>query len=164
MAYNDYSVWQQWGHSSNHDNKLWFLAGKIGAGPWLDVGCNTGLLLGRVSGGIGIDLCVALHQAHWDGHTVAFASALELPFRDKQFKTVVLCSVLEQIPDWPQALAEARRVGCRVVGTAPVPGASPWGAIGQTQWTASVIPPEALQQLGATIEPINPAHYYFLLD
>jgi SAM-dependent methyltransferase len=44
------------------------------------------------------------------GLTVVRADAAVLPFASGSVDAVVLCSMLHHVPDWPEALAEARRI------------------------------------------------------
>lgn len=84
--------------------------------PVLDVGCGDGFLA-RVAFGekleAGIDLDEgevgrAIKSASYQKALVA--SATEIPFKDRSFKTVVSNCVLEHIPDIDKALSEIRRV------------------------------------------------------
>ena len=110
------------------------------SGRWLDIGCNIGVLLEEVPNGVGVDASeLMVAEAVRRGRDVRLADACHLPFADKEFDTVVLSCVLEQIPDWRAALAEAKRVGRRVIGINPIPGASQWGVIQGA--VKSIIPP-----------------------
>lgn len=81
----------------------------------LDVGCGTGTMLihlKRYGCTYGVDMD---HEAvgfckERDLHTVAQATAENLPFEDGAFDLVTFLDVLEHIPDQDSALAEARRI------------------------------------------------------
>lgn len=97
----------------------------------LDVGCGTGLLLGRIAGrapGVrlaGVDLTrEMIHQAHarlgYEGR-LAVANLNRLPFADAVFDAVTISSVLHYLPDAGCAFSETARVlrpGGRLVITA----------------------------------------------
>jgi hypothetical protein len=87
------------------------------------------------------------------GGLVKLGKAEKLPFKDKEFDTVVLSCVLEQCEMPQEALQEAMRVGKRVIGINPYPG-SRWGKIGG--WVKSVIKPNFKY-----IEKIDDERYYF---
>lgn len=146
------------GVSAVGQQKYDFLAQRI-SGQWLDVGCNTGELLRRVPGGVGVDASLYPLQVGVGG---AQAQAQALPFADNTFDTVVLCSVLEQCTDWKSVLTEALRVirrGGKVIGTVPYPGTR-YGVVGYTQWTRVVIAPEEFTY----VEAINDEHYFFAVE
>ena len=112
------------------------------SGRWLDVGCNVGVMLDEVPNGTGVDASETMvAEALRRGRDVRLANACNLPFLDKQFDTVVLSCVLEQIPDWRRALDEAKRVGHKVIGINPIPG-SQWGKIQGA--VKSIIPPDEM--------------------
>lgn len=139
------------GHSEINDRIIDFLKTKI-QGRYLDVGANTGWLLREVPGGIGIDnspLMVEMSKG-----SVVLGEAENIPFKDKEFDTVVLSCVLEQCDDWEKALKEAQRVGNRVIGINPYPG-SRWGKIGG--WVKSIIDPGNFK----TVEKFDEERYYF---
>lgn len=81
----------------------------------LDVGCGTGTMLihlRRYGCTYGVDMD---HEAvgfcrERGLHTVAQATALDLPYEDGAFDLVTFLDVLEHIPDQDSALVEARRV------------------------------------------------------
>jgi SAM-dependent methyltransferase len=153
---NHYNVVIEKGHTSVNDAIIKFIGAQI-TGRYLDVGCNTGYLLETVPGGFGIDASpIMVDLAMEKGLPVRLANAEKLPFKDKEFDTVVLSCVLEQTEDWKQALNEAKRVGKRVIGINPYPG-STWGKI--WGWVKSIIPPEEIE--GALIMPFDRERYYF---
>jgi ubiquinone/menaquinone biosynthesis C-methylase UbiE len=96
--------------------------------PVLDVGCGDGFLA-RVAFGekleVGIDLdpqeVARAVKSNSYGKALC-ASATELPFPNKSFKTVISNCVLEHIPDIDAALSEIQRVlkpGGRLMITVP---------------------------------------------
>jgi ubiquinone/menaquinone biosynthesis C-methylase UbiE len=81
----------------------------------LEVGCGTGLILGRVaefaSDAMGIDLSAGmLAKAASRGLHVAQASATELPIKDGAVDVAYSFKVLAHIPDIQQAMREMARV------------------------------------------------------
>ncbi len=89
---------------------------RYGAGKRvLEVGCGTGLLLGRFARfaerAQGIDLSEGmLQKARERGLSVVQGSATELPFEDASFDVTCSFKVLAHIPAIEQALAEMARV------------------------------------------------------
>ncbi len=89
---------------------------RYGAGrDVLEVGCGTGLILGRVAQfarrAAGVDLSGGmLGPAHARGLSVAQASATELPVRTASVDVAYSFKVLAHIPDIAGALAEMARV------------------------------------------------------
>ena len=154
---NCYNVIIEKGHTPVNDAIIQFIGAQI-KGRYLDVGCNSGFLLETVPNGFGVDLSpLMINIAMEKGLPVQQANAEKLPFKDKEFDTVVLFCVLEQTENWKQALSEAKRVGKRVIGINPYPGKSRWGKIGD--WVKSIIPPEEIE--GALILPFSENLYYF---
>lgn len=84
--------------------------------PVLDVGCGDGFLArvafgGHLEAGIDLDPGEVERAVQSGSYKKALcASATELPFPDKSFKTVISNCVLEHIPDIDAALREIRRV------------------------------------------------------
>jgi ubiquinone/menaquinone biosynthesis C-methylase UbiE len=81
----------------------------------LEVGCGTGLVLGRIAGfartARGVDLSPGmLEKAKARGLDVTEASATALPFPDDSFDVTCSFKVLAHIPDVGGALAEMARV------------------------------------------------------
>jgi len=81
----------------------------------LEVGCGTGLILGRLArhaqSAIGIDLSPGmLRHARARGLQVACGSATSLPFASNSFDLVCSFKVLAHVPDIATALAEITRV------------------------------------------------------
>jgi SAM-dependent methyltransferase len=151
MPSKNYDVIIERGHSEINDRIIDFLKTKI-KGNFLDVGCNTGWLVKELSG-FGIDASPEMVKIANDPRII-LGKAEKLPFRDKEFDTVVLSCVLEQCDRPQDALKEARRVGKRVIGINPYPG-SRWGKIGG--WVKSIISPEEFNYT----EKIDDERYYF---
>lgn len=81
----------------------------------LEVGCGTGLILGRVAPlaarAVGIDLSPGmLAEARARGLDVHEADAHALPFADASFDVAYSFKVLAHVPQWERALAEMARV------------------------------------------------------
>ena len=81
----------------------------------LEVGCGTGLILGRLAqraqDAWGIDLSPKMLQVARDrGLQVVQSSATQLPFADASFDTVCSFKVLAHVPDIAGALSEIARV------------------------------------------------------
>ncbi len=81
----------------------------------LEVGCGTGLVLGRIARfartARGIDLSPGmLEKARARGLDVVEGSATELPFPDESFDVACSFKVLAHVPDVKKALAEMTRV------------------------------------------------------
>jgi SAM-dependent methyltransferase len=150
MSTENYNCVIERGHNEINDRIIDFLKTKI-KGRYLDVGANTGWLLREVEGGTGIDSSPLMVEK--SGGLVKLGKAEKLPFKDKEFDTVVLSCVLEQCEMPQEALQEAMRVGKRVIGINPYPG-SRWGKIGG--WVKSVIKPNFKY-----IEKIDDERYYF---
>jgi ubiquinone/menaquinone biosynthesis C-methylase UbiE len=89
---------------------------RFGAGrDVLEVGCGTGLVLGRIAGfaksATGVDLSPGmLERARERGLDVREASATSLPFEDQSFDVTCSFKVLAHIPEIERALAEMARV------------------------------------------------------
>jgi ubiquinone/menaquinone biosynthesis C-methylase UbiE len=84
-------------------------------GDVLEVGCGTGLILGRISrfarSARGVDLSPGmLQKARARGLEAIEASATALPFDDAQFDVTCSFKVLAHIPDVELALSEMARV------------------------------------------------------
>ncbi|MBT8467336.1 MAG: class I SAM-dependent methyltransferase, partial [Deltaproteobacteria bacterium] len=81
----------------------------------LELGCGTGLILGRVAEiadqAVGIDLSEGMAQhARERGLDVHIGSVCDLPFDDDQFDLTYSFKVLAHIPDIDAAIREAVRV------------------------------------------------------
>ena len=96
----------------------------------LEVGCGTGLILGRLNAvarsAEGVDLSPGmLEKARARGLRVREASATELPYGDASFDLVLSFKVLAHVPDLPRALSEMARV-CRPGGRVLAELYNPW--------------------------------------
>jgi ubiquinone/menaquinone biosynthesis C-methylase UbiE len=82
----------------------------------LDVGCSTGAYVAHLNGGgydaYGIDLLADAAWMQGVGYRCVQGAAVELPFADEAFDTVLAFEVLEHIPELHKGLAELYRV-CR---------------------------------------------------
>ncbi len=93
-------------------------------GDILDIGCDSGYILSRCGGDVGVDISVLrLKAAKYWNFFLTFVQALaeHLPFRPV-FDTVILGEVLEHVLDPEAVLAEAIRVlkwNGRVIVTVP---------------------------------------------
>jgi ubiquinone/menaquinone biosynthesis C-methylase UbiE len=83
----------------------------------LDIGCGTGqsrqIYEDRTTGYVGVDLsfeALSLGRRKFAAADWGQADACRLPFADGCFHVVAFSSVLHHIPDFRQALSEARRV------------------------------------------------------
>jgi ubiquinone/menaquinone biosynthesis C-methylase UbiE len=96
----------------------------------LEVGCGTGLILGRLAeraaGAWGLDLSPGmLRAARQRGLDVVLGSATQLPFADASFDLVCSFKVLAHVPDIRAALAEVARV-TRPGGSMVLEFYNPW--------------------------------------
>jgi ubiquinone/menaquinone biosynthesis C-methylase UbiE len=96
----------------------------------LEIGCGTGLILGRVAerarSACGVDLSPGmLRAARSRGLQVALGSATQLPFADASFDLVCSFKVLAHVPDIRGALAEVARV-TRPGGSMVLEFYNPW--------------------------------------
>ncbi|GAB4006306.1 class I SAM-dependent methyltransferase [Glycomyces albus] len=109
-----------------------WLAGAVGAGPVVDVGCGSAPLHGLLGevGYRGFDVSAEeLRVARGRGASVALAPAERLPVEDASVGTVVCSMTLQVVDDLPGALAEAARVlrpGGRFVAIVPAAGPLRW--------------------------------------
>lgn len=163
----EYNIQIERGHSEIADYCTDYIKKKI-TGEYLDIGCNTGLLLSEVPGGIGVEQSEQLYKkAIEKGLEVYHASGDKLPFYAGSFDTVVINSVLEQCHDWKAVLKEAIRVTRhKVIGINPIPG-SQWGKVGG--WVKSVIEPTFIlydsdfEEYNGAVHFIGHDKYYFEL-
>lgn len=97
-----------------------FLKPKV-KGRFLDVGCNYAVLQRELPNGVGTDMMAdAVRDCQKDGLDVRLHDAnTPFPFKDKEFDTVVLSCVLQQLTNPINALEESIRVGKRVIGITP---------------------------------------------
>jgi len=96
----------------------------------LEVGCGTGLILGRLAQhakqAVGVDLSPGmLRRAHERGLHVTIGSATQIPFATNSFDVVCSFKVLAHIPDIAGAMAEIARV-TRPGGTMVLEFYNPW--------------------------------------
>jgi ubiquinone/menaquinone biosynthesis C-methylase UbiE len=96
----------------------------------LEVGCGTGLILGRLARqaehACGVDLSPGmLRAARARGLDVVVASATCLPYADASFDLVCSFKVLAHVPDIARALSEISRV-TRAGGTMVLEFYNPW--------------------------------------
>ena len=123
--YDDFAGWyeRERGHGYHRmlDDLEVDLVERYGKGAQvLEVGCGTGLILGRVAqfaaGAAGIDLSGGmLAGARARGLDVVQASATALPWADESFDVVYSFKVLAHVADIRTAMAEMARV-CRPGG------------------------------------------------
>jgi len=96
----------------------------------LDVGCGSGYLVERLAGRhrvVGCDLYIDPTQARPGGPTYCQANAEALPFRDRQFDTVVCAHTLEHVQSLGATVSELRRVaGRRLILVVPRQRPSRW--------------------------------------
>lgn len=81
-------------------------------GRVLDLGCDSGYILSKCGGGVGIDISVLRLKAakHWNFFLILVQSLAEhLPF-GQVFDTVIAAELLEHVLDPEAVLAEASRV------------------------------------------------------
>jgi len=108
---------------SQHMERLEWLK-EHSKGKILEVGCSTGYVTEKLSIDVGLDLDRRrLRRAKWfrPDHSFVCADGSRLPFREKQFDTVILSEVLEHVPfEVAQGIVnEACRVGEYVLITIP---------------------------------------------
>ena len=118
--YDDFATWyeRERGHGYHQllDDLEVSLVERYGAGARvLEVGCGTGLLLGRVrqfaSYATGMDLSAGmLARAAQRGLPVTLGNATALPYADDSFDVVYSFKVLAHVADIRTALAEMARV------------------------------------------------------
>jgi SAM-dependent methyltransferase len=92
--------------------RIKFIASHVD-GLVLDVGCDSGYILMRCGGGVGLDISLLRVKAakHWYPRlSLVHAVAEHLPFKKEAFDTVVLAELLEHVLDPKAVLMEAFRV------------------------------------------------------
>lgn len=93
-------------------------------GEILDIGCDSGYILSRCGGGVGVDISILRLKAakHWSFFlTFVQALAENLPFK-QAFDTVIAAEILEHVLDPKAVLDEALRVlklGGKIIVTVP---------------------------------------------
>jgi ubiquinone/menaquinone biosynthesis C-methylase UbiE len=102
-------------HKLLDDLELSVLTPLVAGRRVLEIGCGTGLILGRLardaSDAWGIDLSPGMLQvARRRGLQAVLSSATQLPFADGSFDVVCSFKVLPHVPDIATALSEAVRV------------------------------------------------------
>jgi ubiquinone/menaquinone biosynthesis C-methylase UbiE len=118
--YNDFSRGYERERAAGYHRLLDDLEVSVAAplargGRVLEVGCGTGLILGRLAPeaacAYGVDLSPNMLQGARDrGLSVALGSATSLPFPDDSFDLVCSFKVLAHVPDIEKALREIARV------------------------------------------------------
>lgn len=118
--YDDFAAWYERErgrgyHRMLDDLEVDLVERHAGAGDVLEVGCGTGLILGRVAGpgrrAIGLDLSRGmLAGARERGLDVVQSSATTLPFEDASFDCTYSFKVLPHVEDIERAMAEMARV------------------------------------------------------
>lgn len=118
--YDDFSTWYERERGRGYhrvidDLELEVLGPIVDGKKVLEVGCGTGLILGRTAqrarDAWGVDLSPGmLRPARERGLNVVLGSATSLPFADDSFDVTYSFKVLAHIPDIGRALAEIARV------------------------------------------------------
>ncbi len=117
--YDEFSAWyENERHHGYHrflDDMELRLIGPYVRGDVLEVGCGTGLILGRIAGpgvrAVGLDLSAGmLGRCLERGLSVVQATATHIPFADRTFDLVYSFKVLSHVPDIVAALREMARV------------------------------------------------------
>jgi methionine biosynthesis protein MetW len=104
-------------------------------GRVLDLGCGSGVLLGRLAGhagyraGVELSTIAAAAATHVADRVVTSPVTAPLPFDDSSFDVVVCADILEHLPD-PRAALEAVARLCRPGGAVviSVPNVANWQA------------------------------------
>lgn len=118
--YDDFAGWYERErgrgyHAMLDDLEIGILGPHVRDKDVLELGCGTGLILGRIAqvarSARGIDLSEGMiDKARERGLDVVVGSVTALPFADASFDTVYSFKVLAHVPDIRLALEEAKRV------------------------------------------------------
>jgi len=101
----------QW-FAHRYERQRYRIAGQVATGRTLDIGCgrqNLRPYLNRECSYTSLD-APATGEKLYGAQPDVFGDARELPFRDRQFDTVILLEVLEHLEHPETALQEARRL------------------------------------------------------
>jgi SAM-dependent methyltransferase len=80
-------------------------------GRVLDVGCGIGEFLQAYPDAVGVDVnSLLVRDCVQRGFRCGMAGAYHLPFASRSFDGVLIYHVLEHLPDWETAVAEATRL------------------------------------------------------
>lgn len=120
VYYDDFAAWYERErgrgyHRMLDDIEIEILAPYARGARVLELGCGTGLILGRVASmakyAEGIDLSEGMiEKARARGLNVRVGSVTDLPYEDASFDVTYSFKVLAHIPDIAKAIAEAARV------------------------------------------------------
>jgi ubiquinone/menaquinone biosynthesis C-methylase UbiE len=133
--YDDFSGWYERERGAGYHRLIDDLEMKVieplcrGA-TVLEIGCGTGLILGRLAQGakqaVGVDLSPGmLRRAHERGLQVTIGSATSIPFASNSFDVVCSFKVLAHVPDITGAMEEIARV-TKPGGTMVLEFYNPW--------------------------------------
>ena len=97
---------------------------KNAGGKIFEVGCATGFILNYLGGGTGIDidkLRIEYAKQRYTTSKFYVADATRMPFKKKEFDTVMLPEILEHVPFnvARKIVAESRRIGKKLLITVP---------------------------------------------
>jgi SAM-dependent methyltransferase len=113
----------QW-FAYRHERHRYRIAGRLATGRTLDIGCgrqNLRSYLNRECDYISLD-APATGEKLYGAQPDVFGDAQNLPFRDRQFDTVILLEVLEHLERPETALQDAQRlvrVGGKIIVSTP---------------------------------------------
>jgi ubiquinone/menaquinone biosynthesis C-methylase UbiE len=120
VYYDDFAAWYERErgrgyHRMLDDIEMNIVAPYARGAKVLELGCGTGLILGRVSqiarSAEGIDLSEGMiDKARERGLNVRVGSVTDLPYDDASFDMVYSFKVLAHVPDIAKAISEAARV------------------------------------------------------
>jgi hypothetical protein len=100
----------------------WLKKNKFGEA--LEVGCATGYIINYVGGGTGLDvdkLRLGIARKNYPKCRFIYANATKMPFRNKEFDTVLVPEILEHVPFnvAKKIVKECERVGKKLLVTVP---------------------------------------------